>query len=59
MSKHRIPNYLRAFMKVPATHPSRQPGAITFAEIQHDDWCRIFKGGVCNCNPNLIMRTKA
>jgi hypothetical protein len=57
MSKHKVPNFLRSFMKLPATHPARQPGAVTVAEVQHDEWCRHFKGGVCNCNPNLIMKT--
>lgn len=22
-------------------------------DIFHDDWCDIFHGGYCNCNPNI------
>lgn len=25
--------------------------------IQHDDWCRIFRGGECNCDPTLTVTT--
>jgi hypothetical protein len=21
--------------------------------ISHDDWCAMFKGGVCNCDPDI------
>ncbi len=28
-------------------------GALTHVEIQHDDWCQIFNGGQCNCNPEI------
>jgi hypothetical protein len=25
-------------------------------EIQHDDWCKIFKGKECNCKPHIARR---
>ena len=24
--------------------------------VEHDNWCNIFKGGECNCKPNIKMR---
>lgn len=32
-----------------------KPGTITNAYIAHDDWCLIFKGGDCNCNPDVTL----
>ena len=27
------------------------------ADVFHDDWCGIFKGGRCNCDPHLSYTT--
>ena len=35
-----------------------QPG-LQFFTVLHDDWCDIFAGGFCNCDPEVIMRTPA
>ena len=24
--------------------------------MQHDDWCNIFKGGECNCKPDIKIK---
>jgi hypothetical protein len=21
--------------------------------VKHDDWCRVYKGGECNCDPEI------
>jgi hypothetical protein len=26
-------------------------------DICHDDWCRIYKGKHCNCDPDLQLKT--
>ena len=26
--------------------------------VFHDDWCDIFKGGSCNCNPEVKLTAK-
>jgi hypothetical protein len=31
-------------------------GRITEIDICHDDWCRIYQGGACNCNPEIKFR---
>jgi hypothetical protein len=47
-----IPNYMRDIL---AIAPELEPG-VTVVEIYHDDWCDGFKGGACNCNPDIKMR---
>jgi len=27
--------------------------------VEHDDWCNIFKGKECNCKPNINKPKKA
>lgn len=29
-------------------------GKVYQAEVLHDDWCNIFKGRTCNCNPDVM-----
>lgn len=29
-------------------------GGVTHVEVRHDDWCRVFKGRRCNCNPTIV-----
>lgn len=31
-------------------------GTLRHIDIFHDDWCAIFKGGECNCNPDVLLR---
>jgi hypothetical protein len=31
------------------------PGTVSDVQIGHDDWCEIFRGGMCNCNPTLVQ----
>lgn len=32
-----------------------KPGTVQTLEVQHDDWCSIFKGGQCDCNPTMEL----
>jgi hypothetical protein len=34
-------------------------GCITEVDICHDDWCRIYSGGYCNCDPEIKLRPPA
>lgn len=36
-----------------------QPGTVSHAVVLHDDWCLIFKGKSCNCNPDVEIITDA
>jgi hypothetical protein len=32
------------------------PGSVNEVDICHDDWCRIYRGGYCNCEPEIRLR---
>jgi hypothetical protein len=31
------------------------PPGISNLEVRHDDWCLIYNGGECNCDPDLYL----
>jgi hypothetical protein len=34
-----------------------KPGLLHIG-VAHDDWCAIFKGGFCNCDPDILVGGK-
>jgi hypothetical protein len=28
-------------------------------DVCHDSWCRIYRGGYCNCDPDIYLRLPA
>ena len=48
-------NYYKKLMqlygqgKIPTT-------SLTEVDIYHDDWCKVYKGGYCNCDPDIKLR---
>lgn len=30
--------------------------SVTDVDIYHDDWCAIYRGGYCNCEPEIKLR---
>jgi hypothetical protein len=30
--------------------------SLGFVDIYHDDWCGIYRGQYCNCNPDIKVR---
>ena len=36
----------------------RIPGTVNLIQVKHDDWCSIFKGGICNCRPKIVTATQ-
>jgi hypothetical protein len=49
-NKHkRLPNYAPKLLQA----ASQPPKGVYFADIYHDDWCAIFRGQPCNCEPEL------
>jgi hypothetical protein len=32
--------------------PAR-PGQVIGVKVYHDNWCAIFRGGQCNCSPEI------
>jgi hypothetical protein len=48
------PNYIEAIQgAVAAGRVKPIPGTLVHIAVMHDDWCAIFKGGVCNCDPDV------
>ncbi len=35
------------------------PGRLYHTNIYHDDWCGIWSGRKCNCDPDIVMRPHA
>lgn len=48
-------NYLKIIENMYA-NGAFKPGVLSNVEAQHDDWCDIYKGGFCNCNPDIITK---
>lgn len=36
----------------------RTTAGLYHLEILHDDWCAVWKGGRCNCNPSIYQDGK-
>ena len=34
------------------------PDGVSDVEVAHDDWCRIYKGKYCNCDPEIRVRRR-
>ena len=32
------------------------PGSTNLVTVAHDDWCAVFRGEACNCNPDVSIR---
>ncbi len=48
------PNYLKPLCWLLATGViAPKPGEVRFVEVAHDDWCAIFKGEPCDCEPEI------
>jgi hypothetical protein len=50
------PNYRRIIEAVLQDGTlSPTPGAVSVINVQHDDWCAIFQGEPCDCDPDIIQ----
>ena len=43
-------NYLERILRYLEQTTLKSGGHI---KVSHDDWCAVFKGGGCNCNPDV------
>lgn len=39
--------------QIPAEAPA---GSANLVNVAHDEWCDIYRGGFCNCNPAIEIR---
>ena len=44
-----------AYIRILFEHLRNAPleGAVTHVEIFHDDWCGVFRGAACDCEPDI------
>ena len=48
-------NYLTPIFEAIANEqPDR--GRLTIVNISHDDWCEVYRGELCNCNPEISFQ---
>ncbi len=50
----RTPNYKKKISQLQRKW-KLSPGSVLSLNIQHDDWCAIFRGGICNCDPDIFL----
>jgi len=51
------PNYIRALKAaIRSGKLKTAAGQVVHIDVAHDDWCAIFKGGICNCDPEVSFR---
>jgi hypothetical protein len=36
-----------------ANAETMKPGTFSVAQVLHDEWCQIFNGDSCNCDPDV------
>lgn len=46
-------DYIRHLPRIPINAPYER-GRLYHTVSFHDDWCAIYSGGACNCNPNIV-----
>ena len=34
-------------------------GRVTITNVWHDEWCDIYRGGICNCDPKIEFQPLA
>ena len=51
MKQGKEPNYAAAVRR--ALGSAQIPPGFHNVQILHDGWCAIFRGGACDCNPEI------
>jgi hypothetical protein len=49
-----LPNYVLMITRLYETGAIKQ-GEASSVRVQHDDWCAIYRGLPCQCNPNISV----
>jgi hypothetical protein len=48
-------NYMEQNLKI--VDEIQAPG-LRHVQVLHDDWCKIFRGAACNCDPKVVLLTE-
>lgn len=51
--KVKIPRYMRPLIR--ALKERQVPAGFHRVTVRHDEWCAIWKGGICNCDPEIDL----
>jgi hypothetical protein len=57
LHRHREHNYLKKLARLQAQGALPVSVGLHQLDICHDDWCHIYKGKRCNCDPDLRLKT--
>lgn len=59
MNNRDRPNWLPKLMRAAEAQDLTTAAAVALAEVRHDDDCaRLLGVGVCNCNPDVTLRSR-
>lgn len=56
MKKAKQHNYLKKLIAMRARGKLPITAGLWDLEVALDNWCRIYKGGYCNCDPDIRVR---
>ena len=57
-----VHNYLEPYLKAAFEAMETgliERGRVTIANVMHDEWCDIYRGGICNCDPQIEFQPLA
>lgn len=54
-----LPNYLRPGIALGKKALAEEGPGVYVVDVAHDDWCMIWNGGACNCEPIVTQRGRA
>ena len=51
-------NYMKKLMDMQA-RGELPPGGLSDVDVAHDDWCGVYTGSYCNCDPDITLRKRS
>ncbi|MFA5166575.1 MAG: hypothetical protein WC449_04780 [Candidatus Paceibacterota bacterium] len=48
-------NYKNKMLNMIKTGKIKCDVGLSMYDIFHDDWCDVYTGGFCNCNPDIVI----
>jgi hypothetical protein len=52
----RLPNYVKKIKYLASIGAIPMDVGMHKIDVLHDDWCAIFRGTMCNCNPTIKLK---
>ena len=53
-----LPNYIRKIQYLVKVGAIPVDAGVNHLDVLHDNWCAIFKGKPCNCNPEVHLKAR-